>query len=599
MYCLLYEENLMDKDRLDYVLDDLTVTELDELGRIASVRVSGKKKQGKIQLLKEYYASPNCIERIYNGLNTCEKAIITCIVQSNFNAGTDELDSIFKKYNKKNQEPDFFSYYSRGYGDYKSYFDRYSRAKLLIASSDFPSVIRAELVKIVPPLPVEFDEIPEDELLSDTMVLKDREQRISDFETALRFINSNNVSATKASGMISKSSLKKLYRFVGYDEVFLDDSDSIDEIGTAKDALVGESLIELMLNAKVLTIHDGKFALGKNAKNFAVMDNPEQIKFLYDAYLTHDNSVIHEAERNTAQKYKYRAKHFSYAHALSLLTKYLRECPVGSWIDMNSFRTVFRKKEGGKITNALGDILIRDDYYNEYYTPANFQNFEAHVIDTALFAYFAVLGALDIAASEYWSDYETRRYYSVDGFRITKLGAWLLGIADEYEHSAKNPGENNASQLIVQPNFEIIIPAGPAKLAHELYFDRFLERKSADEQVAVFSLDFKGMVKALDGGTKIEEIKAYLETASTEPVPENIIHALDEWIAQSKRIRIKTVTVIEADDPYLFEEIKNFKGIRAIMKNEIKTGIEIDKNDINKAKKEIEKNRRFAAFEIS
>ncbi|MDR3363884.1 MAG: helicase-associated domain-containing protein [Clostridiales Family XIII bacterium] len=586
----------MGKDRLDYALDGLTVTELDELGRIAAVRASGKKKQEKIQLLKEYYASPGCVERIYNGLNTCEKAIITCMAQSNFNASADELDSIYKKYNAKSRQSDFFRYYSRGC---ESYFDRYSRAKLLIAGSDFPPVIREELMRIIPPLPVEFDEMPEEEMLSGTFVLMGREQRISDFETALRFINSNNASATKASGMISKSSLKKLYGFVGYDEVFLGDSGSIDGIGTAKDTLVGESLIELMLNAKVLAIQDGKFALGKNAKNFALMGNPEQIKFLYDAYLTHDNSVIHEAERNAAQKYKYRAKHFSYAHALSLLAKYLRKCPVGPWIDMQSFRTVFRKKEGGEITNALGDILIRDDYCNEYYTPANFQNFETHVIDTALFAYFAVLGALDAAASEGWSDYETRRYYSVDGFRITKLGAWLLGIAGEYEHSAKTPGVNNASQLIVQPNFEIIIPAGPAKLAHELYFDRFLDRKSADEQVAVFSLDFKGMAKALDGGMKIEEIKAYLEGASTESVPENIIRALDEWIAQSKRIRIKTITVIEADDPYLFEEIKNFKGIRAIMKNEIKTGIEIDKNDINKAKKEIEKNRRFAAFEIS
>lgn len=66
---------------------------------------------------------------------------------------------------------------------------------------------------------------------------------------------------------------------------------------------------------------------------------------------------------------------------------------------------------------------------------------------------------------------------------------------------------------------------------------------------------------------------------------------------ESKRVKIRTVTIVETDDKFLMEELKSYKSINSKIKNELPYVFEIGSNDVNKVKREIEKKNHFCLLE--
>lgn len=134
------------------------------------------------------------------------------------------------------------------------------------------------------------------------------------------------------------------------------------------------------------------------------------------------------------------------------------------------------------------------------------------------------------------------------------------------------------------------------KDAHTMFFDRFAEKISEDK-VSIYKLTFKSIVTALDNGIQVEEITAYLREHCEGSIPENVLLTLQEWERESKRVKIRTVTIVETDDKFLMEELKSYKSINSKIKNELPYVFEIGSNDVNKVKREIEKKNHFCLLE--
>ena len=73
--------------------------------------------------------------------------------------------------------------------------------------------------------------------------------------------------------------------------------------------------------------------------------------------------------------------------------------------------------------------------------------------------------------------------------------------------------------------------------------------------------------------------------------------SLNEWKEKSKRIKIRTVTIVETDDKYLLEELKNYKTIKNDIVKELPYAFEIDSKAANKVKRNIEKKNHFCIIE--
>lgn len=566
---------------------------LTSIMRCAGIKRQGANRAKAVEMLYDFYTNPESPDMLFKQLNKYEKELLTCIVQSNFHPIDRELKAIAEKHHHTR---DKYSSYSYSSSIKDKYFPKDSKLYAFTVKGHVPPVFKAYLEKVIPPYvrtyrPCQIDDIDE------YPAIIDRENRLKDFDMLLSFINNNKVSATKAGGYMNKTALLKFQKIAGYDDICNSETGLIGDIRNAGETTVSHALAQMMRCADVIDIVKDRFVLSKNASRFAGMTMPEKAKFLYESYINHGGSIINECTRISAAKLKFGRSNYDLSAPRKQIVSYLKECPLHEWIEFDQFTTELYKADRNLFA-LVGDVYIRDDYYNQYYEDASWNDFEACAISVIIMEYLATLGAVDVLAEE--ASHSVYDYgasaYEAAYFRLTDLGAYLFGLSDSYEDNQSKNVSDDEKGFIVQPNFDIVIPNGKDRMKHELFFDRFAEKTVSDEEVSVYKLDFKSMVNALNIGLLIREISIYCEVFSSVPVPDNVKTAFTEWENQSGRIRIRTITAIEADDYFLLEEIKNYRGMNALSEGELANVLILTPGSEKKAKTLIERNKRFCVF---
>lgn len=234
--------------------------------------------------------------------------------------------------------------------------------------------------------------------------------------------------------------------------------------------------------------------------------------------------------------------------------------------------------------------MTYDDYSREYDEGQHgWEEIEGRMIQVMLQEYLAVMGIVDVAVDPVEDGYGCN-YFEVPFYRLTKLGAHVLGVYDDFTVERQvNPA---VSGFIIQPNFEIVISEGASKQIHQMFFERFAE-KVADDVVTVYRIDFPSFIQAFNQGIKISEIIAYMKEHNEGEFPDKVWATLQDWDKKSGKIRIRQATIVETDDELLRLELMNSKPIRKHMVNELQNAFEIDAYAASKVKKEIEKRNYF------
>ena len=586
-------------DILRLMLEDLNVdvyndrASLSALASITKVNSRSKRKADLIDALYRFYSDLDSGPKLYASLTTYERALLTCIVQSKYKPLMSEIKEIAKQ---NNYVPEGKSYYNND--NLNRYISKKSNLRAILIDGWVPPIIRDYLNHIIPPYVRTFNACTVSKP-GDYAPIEGRERRYRDFDMLLSFVNSNNAAATKSSGYMSKTALLKFQKIAGYDEVCHNDSGYIEDIRNAGDTVVSMGMVQLLRCADVLDIIKDKFVPSKNANKFASMPMPDKARFLYNAYINHENKIIDECARITTPKLKFARKNYPLSGARKIVISCLCECPVGGWVEFAKLSNELLKTNRDLFSD-VGDVLVRDDYYNQYYNRPSWGEFAHCAISYMLMEYLAVLGAVDVYTEEAsHDDYGERSSMEVAYFRVTELGAYLFGLTDKYiSESGSAASAESEKGFLVQPNFDVVIPQGLDRMRHELFFDRFAEKTTADEMVSVYKLNFKSMVQALNIGLYIREIRSYCEAFASEDVPANVITAFEEWESNSARIRIRTVSIIESDDAFLLEEIANYRGMESLSEGRVVPAIVLSPKMENRAKKLIEKNKRFCVLKV-
>ena len=114
------------------------------------------------------------------------------------------------------------------------------------------------------------------------------------------------------------------------------------------------------------------------------------------------------------------------------------------------------------------------------------------------------------------------------GFRMTGNGRRLLGLAGEGEESAASaPPETAATELIVQPNFEIVFLSPSA--GAEAILGRFCERIGREVGV-LFRLTRQSLTRAAAAGLEVQTVLDALGQGSKSPLPPNVEHEIRGWM---------------------------------------------------------------------
>ena len=127
-------------------------------------------------------------------------------------------------------------------------------------------------------------------------------------------------------------------------------------------------------------------------------------------------------------------------------------------------------------------------------------------------------------------------------FRLTNVGAWLLGLADEPTFI------ESGGRVLVQPSFTVIAME-PISDMVLIALDEFAESQGGDRAIS-YTLTRQSVYRGQRLGWNAARIKAFLEQHQGGPIPTNIQRSLEEWQAQHQRITFRrSVRVLQyADD---------------------------------------------------
>lgn len=555
--------------------------------RLAGIKTSNKRKAEMVRLLSEFLSKKENILTIWNSLNRFDKEFLEEYIRANGRLDYDEKQEIIKKYNRKAT----YSIYGT-----EDYFDENSKARLLFIKSEIPFEIFNIIKELVKPIEYKLMIIKEKEVEKDSdSIICINESFEKDFLSTAKLANNLKLKTTKENGYPTKGSAIKLNEMLENKEIIL--SGEINDIRNYVQTTRIFGIISLMLSSKIIKTHADSIIPGKAFDQFMKIGTVERCKMLLEAYI--DAKDIDELSRikEIKAKTELNPRHFQIVRQVIL--QYIAKSPVCEWIEVADMLKYIKKTQRDFLRNVTGEILTYDDYERYYNSGRHGWNeIEGRFVEVLLIEYLSTIGIVDVSVCELDDDYGVKKFLSAQYFRLTKLGAYVLNVIDEYESPNKNIKIQMESDegFTLQANFEIIVQDSNSKYKYCMFFDKFAE-KVVDDIATIYKLSFKSMVTALDKSISINEIIEYIQNNCKNLIPENVMITLRQWEKESKRIKIRKVTIVETDDNFLIEELKSYRNINNNILGHLNYAFEIDSSKCNKVKREIEKKNKFCVLE--
>lgn len=187
-------------------------------------------------------------------------------------------------------------------------------------------------------------------------------------------------------------------------------------------------------------------------------------------------------------------------------------------------------------------LKLRDGAY-KYVSPGVASNLET-VLERSLEEYLFWLGIIE-TASDGFDPY----------FRVTPLGAHILGEFDLDPLRTEYTKANR--EIIVQPNFDIVVPTKDMDALLTVPLDQFAVRQSTG-QATVYLLTKDSFTEALQDGHDSEAFVDFLVSYNRGgSLPKNVSTTLEDWRGGLRRVRIRTLNVLETDDPLVMADLQH------------------------------------------
>lgn len=173
-------------------------------------------------------------------------------------------------------------------------------------------------------------------------------------------------------------------------------------------------------------------------------------------------------------------------------------------------------------------------------------------------------------------------------FRVTPLGRCLLTGADPAEVEPLFP--ERRGEIIVQPNFDIVVPSQEMDPLLTVPLDQFAVRGSTGS-ATVYTLTKESFTRAIqaghDGDAFVQFLLAHNRGGS---LPSNVLMTIEDWRGGVKRVRVRTIHVLEADDPLVLADLMHRRRFTKHFESlDPRKAVAISKISKNDLAKELEK----------
>lgn len=221
----------------------------------------------------------------------------------------------------------------------------------------------------------------------------------------------------------------------------------------------------------------------------------------------------------------------------ALLNALLDEMKSGAWYDMDAFLAF-----AVRFSAEQDPPVLRQTGNGWSYVAAGVTGQNEHRLGRSL------------QESLYWLGVVERGLGTEgDAFRVTELGEALL--CNLVTPKLREQFPEHKGEFVVQPNFDIVVPALDMDPLLTVPLDQFAVRMSTG-QATVYNVTKDSFTQAVQEGHDANAfVNFLLEHNRGGSLPANVMMTLEDWRGAMKRVRLRTIHVLEADDPLVMADL--------------------------------------------
>ena len=268
---------------------------------------------------------------------------------------------------------------------------------------------------------------------------------------------------------------------------------------------------------------------------------PDVLRKLWPAWLK--TRAYDEFARVEAIKGQGKARMSAAVARRAVLVEGLATCPVGRWFAVEDFFRLLRATgRSFPIAHSVHELYIAEHNYGNlgYDDSHAWEQLQGRFVLAFHFEYAAALGVIDVAfvpPQGVRHDFHSRwgaddftclsRYDGLLYLRVNPLGAWLLGVADEYRPAAPTRVE----VLRVLANRDVVA-ARDLPAADRLVLERFADLVSE----VVWKLSAAKTLTVVELGGSIDELEQFLASRTTGDLPGTVATFLADLRAKAGQL---------------------------------------------------------------
>ncbi|HEY9693897.1 MAG TPA: hypothetical protein V6D15_16965 [Oculatellaceae cyanobacterium] len=573
-------------ERIPTLLEALNNLTVDRLKALANIFSDEKIPTRKAELVSYIHQQlkGEYLQSLWQQCDSTQQAVISEVVHS-----TDDRYQPARFVSKYGKEPTW------GTGESYSYNYKPSILALFFYSYTMPHDLKSQLKTFVPePEPTRIQSV---ESLPATLL---RTQKTYDFTTRKRQTSPIELPLhSRATEQVARRDLQTVLRLVDLGKVsisektfyptgatltavaeVLEEGDYYSEWtetqspgGWKYDYPIGHikpfTWIMLLQVGKLVELSGKRLALTKAGQKALNEPAEKTLQTLWKNWLK--NTLLDELRRIDSikgQTGKGKRSLTAVAGRRSKIVEALKDCPPGQWVELaDFFRYIIAAGYEFEVSRNPDNLTISG--YGSL-DDSDFLILEARYILCFLFEYVSTLGLVDVAYIhpddaifnfekdvhlDFFYQPCLSRYDGLTYFRLTPLGAYVLGLSDRYV-----PITLPQKQVLrVLANLEVVAVQQLTR-ADRLFLDNFLQPISD----SVWQLEPSKLLDAIAQGRSVDELRQFLIANSSEALPQPVAQFLADLEVRTTSLQdLGSARLIRCTDTALATLIANDSRTKA------------------------------------
>ncbi|HNR34445.1 MAG TPA: helicase-associated domain-containing protein [Candidatus Hydrogenedentes bacterium] len=251
-----------------------------------------------------------------------------------------------------------------------------------------------------------------------------------------------------------------------------------------------------------------------------------------------------------------------------LIARIMEELRPGTWysvIEVARFGLAIQSEDDQPLLKCAGA-------HWHYASPGALSHSErslVHALETAL----VWLGLVDRAEED-----------AESVFMLTALGEHIL--LERPPDGLEGLFSQHDATIVVQPNFDVVVPTQDMDPLLTVPLDQFAVRSSVG-QATVYHLEKNQFTRAIQEGHDANAFVEFLIAHNRGgALPSNVMTTLEDWRGGMKRVRLRTLHVVESDDALVLADLLHRRRFRKFLSpvesHRVAVYAKIDKAELEK-----------------